>query len=191
MNFVSDWSWVRFRNELKKDVFDKPGDNLKVSVPAVLYVVQNNLLFLALSKLDAATYQVTYQLKILTTAFFSVSLLGKQLDRYKWVALILLTGGVALVQLPKDSGTSATASERDTSDQFLGLCAVLAACVSSGFAGVYFEKILKGTPVTLWMRNLQLGMFYARVYNRFVLILIKLCFSLLQHFRRTIYDLAL
>lgn len=31
---------------------------LQMSVPAVLYVVQNNLLFLALSKLDAATYQV-------------------------------------------------------------------------------------------------------------------------------------
>ncbi len=29
--------------------------------------------------------------------------------------------------------------------QFVGLVAVLSACCSSGFAGVYFEKILKGT----------------------------------------------
>lgn len=138
---------------------EKPGDNLKVSVPAICYVIQNNLLFFALSKLDAATYQVTYQLKILTTAFFSVSMLNKQLDKFKWIALILLTGGVALVQLPKDSSSSSS-PKHDSADQFVGLAAVLAACCSSGFAGVYFEKILKGTSVTLWMRNLQLGRFF-------------------------------
>ena len=35
--------------------------------------------------------------------------------------------------------------------------AVLSACCSSGFAGVYFEKILKGTKASIWMRNIQLG----------------------------------
>lgn len=43
---------------LNAEVFQKPGETLKVAVPAVLYTVQNNLLFLALSYLDAATYQV-------------------------------------------------------------------------------------------------------------------------------------
>ena len=38
--------------------FNSPILLFQVAVPAVLYVVQNNLLFLALSKLDAATYQV-------------------------------------------------------------------------------------------------------------------------------------
>ncbi len=44
-----------------------------------------------------------------------------------------------------------------TSSQFIGLLAVLVACFSSGFAGVYFEKLLKGSKVSLWMRNVILG----------------------------------
>ncbi|KAH7699458.1 UGT1 protein [Aphelenchoides avenae] len=157
--YNNNWSLDRFKKEIDADIVQKPKDTLKVSVPALLYVVQNNLLFLALSKLDAATYQVTYQLKILTTAFFSVTMLSKKLNALKWLSLLLLTAGVALVQLPKDSGKAKAADEHATSDQLIGFIAVLAACFSSGFAGVYFEKILKGSTVSLWMRNLQLAFF--------------------------------
>ena len=77
----------------------KPTETLKLLIPSGLYTLQNNLLFIALSNLDAATYQVTYQLKILTTAVFSVIMLGKKLDMYKWVSLVILTIGVSFVQV--------------------------------------------------------------------------------------------
>lgn len=49
-------------------------------------------------------------------------MLGKSLHRYNWMALILLTAGVALVQYPSgDSTTSkSTAAEHDASDNILG-----------------------------------------------------------------------
>ncbi|XP_023148324.1 solute carrier family 35 member A3b isoform X4 [Amphiprion ocellaris] len=151
---------MRAMNQLlKEEIVNKPVETLKLAVPAGIYTLQNNLLYVALSNLDAATYQVTYQLKILTTALFSVSMLGKRLGLYQWLSLLLLMAGVTLVQWPSDSGGDAEEKALSAGSQFVGLMAVLMACVSSGFAGVYFEKILKETKQSVWVRNIQLGLF--------------------------------
>ena len=43
---------------LKLELVDKYNETLKVSVPSILYTIQNNLLYVALTHLDAATFQV-------------------------------------------------------------------------------------------------------------------------------------
>jgi len=137
------------------EVVNKPRQTALLSVPACLYTVQNNILVLALKHLDAATFQVTYQLKIITTAGFSVVLLGKILDPRQWLSLIMLTAGVGIVQIP--ATWTATSIEQD---KLTGLCAVLVACFSSGFAGVFYEKLLKNSSQpSIIIRNLQLGIF--------------------------------
>ncbi|KAF2137570.1 uncharacterized protein K452DRAFT_353417 [Aplosporella prunicola CBS 121167] len=190
------------------------GDSWKLAIPAMLYTLQNSLQYLAVSNLDAATFQVTYQLKILTTALFSVTLLGRSLSLRKWASLVLLMLGIAIVQMPMASGDtnnmdslrderirlfwprsieelrglgsetakqlmrrtagamarrSATyegieedvALQHPTPNASLGLMAVVVACVLSGLAGVYFEKVLKEshTPASLWVRNVQLSFY--------------------------------
>ncbi|XP_043377054.1 UDP-N-acetylglucosamine transporter isoform X2 [Chelonia mydas] len=142
---------------LHDEIINKPMETLKLAIPSGIYTLQNNLLYVALSNLDAATYQVTYQLKILTTALFSVSMLSKKLGVYQWLSLVILMTGVAFVQWPSDS--QSTTKELSAGSQFVGLIAVLIACFSSGFAGVYFEKILKETKQSVWIRNIQLGFF--------------------------------
>ncbi|RKO98586.1 hypothetical protein CXG81DRAFT_28595 [Caulochytrium protostelioides] len=145
------------------DVLGPNSDWPKMMVPAVLYLVQNNLQYLAVTMLDAATFQVTYQMKILTTAFFSVWMLNRPLSPQKWVSLVLLTFGIAMVQIPaggkSDSSGSAAAGPGGLGARMVGLIAVTAACVLSGIAGVWFEKVLKGSKSSLWLRNLQLSCF--------------------------------
>ncbi|XP_011924788.1 PREDICTED: UDP-N-acetylglucosamine transporter-like isoform X3 [Cercocebus atys] len=84
---------------LHDEILNKPMETLKLAIPSGIYTLQNNLLYVALSNLDAATYQVTYQLKILTTALFSVSMLSKKLGVYQWLSLVILMTGVAFVQV--------------------------------------------------------------------------------------------
>ncbi|KAL9184076.1 hypothetical protein ACHAXT_002162 [Thalassiosira profunda] len=143
-------------NEYYTHVWASPYEMMKLCVPSFLYTVQNNLLYLALTNLDAATYQVLYQLKILTTAVFSATMLGRRFSATKWASLVVLTVGVAVVQVSGSSDRGA--AENEDRNRLVGLVAVLCAACTSGFSGVYFERILKGSDVTLWIRNIQMGL---------------------------------
>lgn len=153
--FIEEGNFKKFIHTLDTTIVKQPKDTLKVCVPSLVYIIQNNLLYVSASNLDAATYQVTYQLKILTTAFFAVVILRKSLRRLQWGALILLLMGVILVQLAQ-SGPQKVPSGIEQ-NRLLGFGAALTACFLSGFAGIYFEKILKGSDTSVWMRNVQLS----------------------------------
>lgn len=43
---------------MHSEIICKPDDFVKLLIPAVLYTIQNNLAYVAISNLDAATYQV-------------------------------------------------------------------------------------------------------------------------------------
>merc|ERR1711865_667071 len=100
------WSPSQLFTALNLEVVKKPMEVVKLSVPSLLYIVQNNLLYYALSNLDATPYQVCYQLKILTSAVFSVLLLGKRMSGLKWLALLILTAGVAIVKVSQSGGAA-------------------------------------------------------------------------------------
>jgi len=152
---------------IHQQLFQNPREALKALVPSLLYTVQNNMMFFSLAMLSAAVQQVTYQLKIFTTAILSVLMLGKTLDPVRWVSLVFLVVGVMLVQWPKPNGETISNGSRDEGffgierGAALGFAAVLAACFTSGFASVYLEKLLKHTTATIWERNVQLGIFGA------------------------------
>lgn len=156
----------RLFRSIKLNIIDTPIDTLKTLIPALLYLLQNSLLYIALSNLSAPLFQVTYQSKLLTTALVSVVMLDRRYTFVQWICLTALGFGVAIVVLGENSKSSSTASG-DEQNMTKGLLAVLVACFSSAFAGVYFEVVLKkpsgGAIVSLWMRNFQLAFFSAAI----------------------------
>ena len=145
-------SFKELASRISEKILRQPRETLILFIPAGLYAIQNNLLFFAVSNLEAATFQVTYQLKIITTALLSYYLLGTVLSRVQYCSLVLLSVGVALVQFQP-------ASELDSHPQnvALGVAAVLLCCFSSAFAGVFLEKQYKARSVPTSIRNIQLS----------------------------------
>lgn len=127
----------------------------KLLIPCILYVIQNNLLYLAVNNLDTTVYVVCSQAKTLTSALFSYLLLGTVLRRQQVFALILLVMGISYTQ----TSENITYSKPRVENRFIGLLAVLGAAFTSGFAGVYLEKIYKDKSKTIWERNFLLSTF--------------------------------
>lgn len=152
----------------------RSGSFLYLLVPSFLYAVQNNFQFIAVSNLEAATFQVLYQGKLLTTAVCAIIFLNKKLSMTQLYSIMILSVGVACASVPsgKQSQQSALKSSSYPQSHSLGVGAVCAACFLSGFAGVYTESILKKTQPSpseaskrtesknclLWLRNFQLSL---------------------------------
>ncbi|KAJ8604527.1 hypothetical protein CTAYLR_000954 [Chrysophaeum taylorii] len=127
----------------------------KMFALALIYGAMNILSYVAIRRVDAAVFTVCAQLKILTTAAFSVTILRRKLSPTKWRALMHLALGCVLVTAPQLSqGATINASF------VLGVVAVLIEVTLSGFASIYFEKVVKAADeqLTVWDRNYQLAM---------------------------------
>ena len=151
--------WLAF---YKEEVFGSISSFLRMGVPAVCFTVQKNLSFYAISQLTPAVLQILFQSKVLTTAFFSHVMLGKEFTKHQKVALVILIGGMSIVELSQN-GHSSGAS--DGNGIFFGSLAAILSCVSSGFAAVYIEYSIKKLgqqeqkSYTIWVRNIQLSIF--------------------------------
>lgn len=140
-----------------------------VLVLVVLYSAANILSYYALARVDAAVYAVLAQLKILTTAAFSVLVLRRSFSWTKWRALFLLVLGCVLVASPAFNHSQPQAKTISPVDETLqnskfadflsGVVSILVLVCISGYSAVYFEGMLKAEPVTIWERNFQLAVY--------------------------------
>ncbi len=147
--YDAECSTLKFRDALIRGFVDDGADCMKLLVPAILYCIQNNLQYVIES---APLFMVLYQSKLLTTAIFYTTLLSRHLSTREWLSVVALAVGVSMVESSQHDIQPHHASD------VMGIVSVATACLTSGFAGVYFEKILKASRSSIWMLNLQLSL---------------------------------
>ena len=112
---------------------------LQYVVPALLYCVYNNLVYVNLTFFDPGTYNVLMQLRIVLTGVLYQLLFSTRLGRNQWLAIVLIMLGCVCKESPKLFGAAGRVPSA------LSHAWVLLAfqMVCSVFAGVYNEKLLK------------------------------------------------
>ncbi|KAI1812419.1 UDP-galactose transporter [Poronia punctata] len=120
------------------------GDGWKLAIPATLYTLQNILQYVAVENLDPVHYQVILQFKILTTALFTVTILGRSLSTRKWISLIILTAGVSIVSLPSSYSSDSAIIFPDLSDHFFPRSVHELGQVANGLGDVAHELMKRG-----------------------------------------------
>ncbi|KAF7639003.1 hypothetical protein Mgra_00001529 [Meloidogyne graminicola] len=149
-------SILKFLKDCNNTIFGNPIETIKVCAPSLIYNLQNNLYYVALSNLETTTFCVIYQLKILTTAIMLRLLIKKLISKIQWIALLILVFGVAIVQSQYEPPSSQSNIKQSV---FIGILSVMIMCISSAFAGVYLEFVLKESSVDIWMQNIRLAIF--------------------------------
>lgn len=137
-------------------------DSVPMALPASMFVFQQILLIWSATYLDAVTYQIfTQAFKLIPTAIFARVLLGQRLRPMQWASIPVLALGVIFIT----SNSSAPKNSSDAQDglgpmYFLAMAACSISGLSSAYAGVYFEKYVKGRLAgSLVKRNFQLGLY--------------------------------
>jgi UDP-sugar transporter A1/2/3 len=138
----------------------------KMLALALIYGAMNILSFVSLRNISAGMFTIFAQCKILTTATFSTIMLKRKYSWTQWRALIALIMGILLFSQPIWEG----GSTNEKGNPVLGTIAVLIEVTLSGFASIYFEKVIKTDPLQLgiWERNFQLAVGSVPVYLIFI-----------------------
>ena len=130
------------------------------SVPALCYFISNNCMFYIIRELGPTTFQVTNNLKTLSTALLMRFVLSRKLTWLQIKALVILICGSVVTQLK----ASNRGEQHRVDSMQLGYVLVFVNAFAAGIGGVYSEKLLKGTSVagrieSIHFQNCQLYFF--------------------------------
>ena len=138
-------------------------DGFLFSIPAFVYFVNNNLIFLILIYVNSTTYQILSSLKTVFTGILFRVILKRVLSDIQANSILLLACGAAVSQFPicpsvcNDDGEMEV-SILATAPALIGAFIALLACLLSAFGGVYSELLLKkdGNLHSIHLQNMLL-----------------------------------
>ena len=126
-------------------------ESIKFIIPAFMYTLQSNLLFIAIKRIPAPLFQLIYPpMKTFITALLTIYVFKLRIYCHQIFALFLFIVGSVFVN---DADTISFSLHSDSS---LGLICILIASCTSGLSAVFLEHQLK-QKYSIWEQNVYLN----------------------------------
>lgn len=132
------------------------------SMPAILYLITNNMKYPILERINPGVFAVVWNLKIIGVAFLLYFVLRRKFTCCKWLGIFLLVVGSSLAELSQwnHKGSSEGVKDDVTAD-IQGIILLVVALVLISVANVTCEFIYKrptdsGNPISLHRQNVVL-----------------------------------
>jgi len=137
-------------------VFD-PKELVQYSIPAIIYSVNNNLVFVILQYMNPTTFQLLSQLKTVFTGLLFRIFLGRTLTKYQYLAIWQLTCGTATSHIPLCVTATVGVAAATSTSASIGFMMSVGSCLLSAMGGIYSEKLLKkNASSSIHWQNIQL-----------------------------------
>lgn len=138
-----------------------PRDVLQFAVPALLFALNNALLFAIVASIRPALFQLLSTTKTVFTAILFRLVLRRQLTITQQAAIVILAAGAAVSRLNSscdaddELGSGSGEVGPTIHGEWVGVLLTLATCLSSSFGGVLNEALLKrdGHLHSLFLQN--------------------------------------
>ncbi|KAJ0401698.1 hypothetical protein P43SY_006148 [Pythium insidiosum] len=116
---------------------------VKYLIPSGLYVLYDVLSYVNLRRFDASTYFLLLQFRMVITGLLHQFMFQKRLNRNQWISLVVTTVGCAIKTLGASGRSSSSATRHDAAPTLVAYALLMVQMLSSTFAGVYNEVLLK------------------------------------------------
>mmetsp|Transcript_20573 Transcript_20573/g.57833 ORF Transcript_20573/g.57833 Transcript_20573/m.57833 type:complete len:362 (+) Transcript_20573:29-1114(+) len=131
------------------------------AVPATLFIVQNNLVFWALSLLDPPTFQLWACFKIIPVGILARIMLGQHRSNVQWAALIILALGMATTTISEQKSTAsenAEVAKTNSAKVWMGIVVVIFNGCLSALSSIVNEWLIKFSDprAPLMFKNFQI-----------------------------------
>lgn len=146
---------VRVRPKDEQSLTSSPSLFVLYLIPAGLYALYDILSYINLQRMDATTYFLLLQFRLVLTAVLHQYMFSKKLLSHQWMALGITTLGCLVKTLGDTQAFSSSPEDTSTSLSLTSYLLLLLQIVASTTAGVYNERLLKGqAQVSINVQNM-------------------------------------